>query len=90
MLESTNAIGSRACRDNDTLAACVCRLRRKGFLSTGEIEPELSVEILGHAVGGITCRHYAHRAPLALKAIMILPHPTAFAALVKGCDGECS
>jgi triacylglycerol esterase/lipase EstA (alpha/beta hydrolase family) len=27
--------------------------------------PESSVEILGHSVGGITYRHYAHRAPLA-------------------------
>ena len=30
--------------------------------------PESSVEILGHSVGGITYRHYAHRAPLAFKA----------------------
>lgn len=27
--------------------------------------PESSIEILGHSVGGITYRHYAHRAPLA-------------------------
>jgi pimeloyl-ACP methyl ester carboxylesterase len=27
--------------------------------------PESSIEIFGHSVGGITCRHYAHRAPLA-------------------------
>jgi hypothetical protein len=32
--------------------------------------PESSVEILGHSVGGITCRHYAHRAPLAFQAII--------------------
>jgi integrase len=51
--------------------------------------PESSVEILGHSVGGITYRHYAHRAPLAFKAIMTLPQPTAFSALLKGCDGEC-
>ncbi|HME73076.1 MAG TPA: hypothetical protein VKM54_24890, partial [Myxococcota bacterium] len=51
--------------------------------------PESSVEILGHSVGGITYRHYAHRAPLAFKAIMTLPQPTAFSALMKGCDGEC-
>jgi CRISPR/Cas system-associated endonuclease Cas1 len=31
----------------------------------------------------------AHRAPLAFKAIMTLPQPTAFSALLKGCDGEC-
>jgi integrase len=51
--------------------------------------PESSVEILGHSVGGITYRHYAHRAPLAFKAIMTLPQPTAFSALVRGFDGEC-
>ncbi len=51
--------------------------------------PESSVEILGHSVGGITYRHYAHRAPLAFRAIMTLPQPTAFSALSKGCDGEC-
>src|SRR5687767_10917504 len=51
--------------------------------------PESSVEILGHSVGGITYRHYAHRAPLAFRAIMTMPQPTAFSALLKGCDGEC-
>ena len=51
--------------------------------------PESSVEILGHSVGGITYRHYAHRAPLAFKAIMTLPQPTAFSSLVRGFDGEC-
>lgn len=51
--------------------------------------PESSIEILGHSVGGITYRHYAHRAPLAFKAIMTLPQPTSFAALAKGFDGAC-
>ena len=51
--------------------------------------PESSIEILGHSVGGVTYRHYAHRDPLAFKAIMTLPQPTAFTALVKGYDGEC-
>ena len=51
--------------------------------------PESSVEILGPSVDGITYRHYAHRAPLAFRAIMTLPQPTAFTALLKGCDGEC-
>lgn len=51
--------------------------------------PESSVEILGHSAGGITYRHYAHRAPLAFKAIMTLPQPTAFASLAKGIEGEC-
>jgi hypothetical protein len=51
--------------------------------------PESSVEILGHSVGGITYRHYAHRAPLAFKAIMTIPQPTAFSALLHGHDGEC-
>jgi hypothetical protein len=51
--------------------------------------PESSVEILGPSVGGITYRHYAHRAPLAFKAIMTLPQPSAFLALVGGFDGAC-
>jgi len=38
--------------------------------------PESAIEILGHSVGGITYRHYAHRAPLAFKAIMTLPQPS--------------
>ena len=51
--------------------------------------PESSIEILGHSIGGMTYRHYAHRAPLAFKAIMTIPQPSAFAALVSGRDGEC-
>ena len=51
--------------------------------------PESSIEILGHSVAGVTYRHYAHRAPLAFKAIMTIPQPSAFAALLKGYDGEC-
>jgi len=50
---------------------------------------ESSIEILGHSVGSITDRHYAHRAPFAFKAIMTLPQPTAFMALVRKYDGEC-
>jgi hypothetical protein len=49
--------------------------------------PESSVEILGRSVGGITYRHHAHRAPLAFKAVMTLPQPTDFLALLKGCGG---
>lgn len=51
--------------------------------------PESSVEILGHSVGGITYRHYAHRDPLAFKAIMTIPQPQAFTGLGKGFDDEC-
>lgn len=51
--------------------------------------PESSIEILGHSVGGVTYRHYAHRDPLAFRAIMTLPQPTAFCALLNGFDGEC-
>lgn len=51
--------------------------------------PESSIEILGHSVGGVTYRHYAHRDPLAFKAIMTLPQPTAFNALLHGVQGEC-
>ena len=51
--------------------------------------PESSIEILGHSVGGVTYRHYAHRDPLAFKAIMTLPQPSAFLGLTRGIDGEC-
>jgi integrase len=51
--------------------------------------PESSIEILGHSVGGVTYRNYAHRAPLAFKAIMSLPQPSAFTALVRGFDRQC-
>jgi hypothetical protein len=51
--------------------------------------PESSIEILGHSVGGVTYRHYAHRDPLAFKAILTMPQPTAFTGLAKGYDGEC-
>ena len=45
--------------------------------------PESSIEILGHSVAGVTYRHYAHRGPLAFKAIMTIPQPSAFAAQSK-------
>lgn len=51
--------------------------------------PESSIEILGHSVGGVTYRHYAHRAPLSHKAITTLPQPSAFWALLKGIDNLC-
>ena len=51
--------------------------------------PESSIEILGHSVGGVTYRHYADRGPLAFRAIMTLPQPSAFAAMVNGFDGQC-
>ena len=51
--------------------------------------PESSIEILGHSVGGVTYRHYAHRDPLAFRVIMSLPQPTAFKTLLHGFDGEC-
>ena len=38
---------------------------------------------------GVTYRHYADRAPLAFKAIMTIPQPSAFGALVRGFNGEC-
>lgn len=64
-------------------------LRKKCATYYDEHVPESSVEILGHSVGGITYRHYAHRAPLAFRAIMTLPQPSAFSALIHGHDGEC-
>jgi hypothetical protein len=51
--------------------------------------PESSIEILGHSVGGVTYRHYAHRDPLAFKAIMTIPQPTAFHSLTRGFEGMC-
>lgn len=51
--------------------------------------PESSIEILGHSMGGVTYRHYAHRDPLAFKAIMTIPQPAAFKALANGIEGEC-
>ena len=57
--------------------------------TTISIVPESSIEILGHSVGGITYRHYAHRTPLAFKAITTLPQPSAFMALVRGLDNQC-
>ncbi|MBD3676206.1 MAG: phage integrase SAM-like domain-containing protein [Planctomycetaceae bacterium] len=51
--------------------------------------PESSIEILGHSMGGVTYRHYAHRDPLAFKAIMTIPQPAAFKALARGIDGRC-
>ena len=50
--------------------------------------PESLVEILGHSVGGIIYRHYAHRAPLAFRAITTLPQPAASQAPVKGSSSK--
>jgi hypothetical protein len=41
-------------------------------------------ELLGYSVGGITCRHFTHRVLSASKAIMTIPQPTAFSALLNG------
>jgi hypothetical protein len=64
-------------------------LRKTCATNYDEHVPESSIEIIGHSVGGITYRHYAHRAPLAFRAIMTLPQPTAFSALLTGRDSEC-
>jgi hypothetical protein len=64
-------------------------LRKKCATYDDAHVPESSVEILGHSVGGNTYRHYAHRAPLAFRAITTLPQPTAFSPLARGFDGEC-
>ncbi len=58
-------------------------LRKTCVTYYDEHVPESSVEILGHSVGGINYRHYAHRAPLAFKAVRTLPQPTAFSALLR-------
>jgi len=64
-------------------------LRKTAATYYDEHVPESSIEILGHSVGGVTYRHYAHRAPLAFRAITTLPQPSAFSALINGYDGEC-
>ena len=64
-------------------------LRKTCATHYDEHVPESSIEILGHSVGGVTYRHYAHRSPLAFRAIMTIPQPSAFTALVKGYEGEC-
>jgi integrase len=48
-------------------------LRKTCATHYDEHMPESSVEILGHSAGGITYRHYAHRAPLAFRAIISRP-----------------
>ena len=40
--------------------------------------PESSIEILGHSVGGVTYRHYAHRAPLAFNKLKSLTESGIF------------
>ncbi len=64
-------------------------LRKTAATYYDEHVPESSFEILGHSVGGVTYRHYAHRAPLAFRAIMTLPQPSACAAMANGFDGQC-
>ena len=64
-------------------------LRKTCATHYDEHMPESSVEILGHSVSGVTYRHYAHRDPLAFKAIMTIPQPASFMALANGIEGEC-
>ncbi len=64
-------------------------LRKTCATYCDEHVPESSVEILGHSVGGVTYRHYAHRAPLAFRAILSLPQPSAFTTLARGFEGRC-
>jgi hypothetical protein len=64
-------------------------LRKTCATYDDEHVPESSVEILGHSVGGITYRHYAHRAPLAFRAIITLPQPSAFSAILRDADSKC-
>ncbi|MEM7474083.1 MAG: hypothetical protein AAF483_03765 [Planctomycetota bacterium] len=57
--------------------------RRKTSYMTSTM-PESSIEFLRHSVGGVTYRHYALRDPLAFRAIMTLPQPTACNGLIHG------
>lgn len=53
-------------------------------------KPELnSLYFATHSAGGITYRHYAHRAPLAFRANLSLPQPSAFKAIARGFEGRC-
>jgi hypothetical protein len=80
----------REFKHRDGLLALGAPRRRKTCATYyDEHVPESSVEILGHSVGGITYRHYAQRAPLAFRAIMTLPQPNAFSAILRGGDSEC-
>lgn len=74
---------------NEETAWLLKDLRKTCATYYDEHVPESSIEILGHSVAGVTYRHYAHRAPLAFRAIMTLPQPSAFASMVHGFDGEC-
>ena len=38
---------------------------------------------------GSLYRYYAHRSPLAFRAIMTLPQPSAFSAILRQGDSEC-
>jgi hypothetical protein len=64
-------------------------LRKTCATHYDEHVPESSIEILGHSAGRITYRHYAHRAPLAFRAILSLPQPSAFKTLAQGFEGQC-
>jgi hypothetical protein len=64
-------------------------LRKTCATCYDEHVPESSVEILGHSAGGLTYRHYAHRAPLAFRAILSLRQPSAFKTLARGYEGRC-
>jgi len=47
------------------------------------------IAVLPVRTDGVTYRHYAHRAPLAFRAILSLPQPTAFTTLARGFEGHC-
>ena len=64
-------------------------LRKTGATYYDQHMPEPSIEMLGHSIGGITYRHYAHRDPLAFKAITTIPQPSAFLSLIRGLDRKC-
>ena len=68
----------------------VLKDRRKACaIHCDEHVPESSVEILGHSAGGITYRHYAHRASLAFRVILSPPQPSAFTALARSSKDQC-
>src|SRR5262245_14223932 len=95
LVDLTDALNKVGIRFFDSLGrprhTAFGKSRRRGTSGGDRDEhvPESLVEILGYSIGGITYRHYALRAPLAFRAIMTLPQPTAFQALVRDSGSEC-
>lgn len=89
LCESSNVSPKRSAESGEERPWVLKDLRKTCATYYDEHLPESSVEILGHSIGGITYRHYAHRAPLAFRAILSLPQPSTFKMLARGFEGRC-